>query len=449
MSEESNLNVDEELNDSVDTTETEDTPVVEETPVAEEVSEETSSEDKKESEITHIAVDNRKVKNPNWYNILLVALAVCFLFSCMQSVYIFALSRGRVGTMAYASKTDGKLDTGDTTEETNTTYEFVNDPHFTLEQAASVYDPNKETLTTMEIVDLVSPATVSVFITEVSSGAPLTVSSGSGFIISEEGYIVTNAHVVDSVLERENQAIYVKIPGFGDMIEASIMGTDDQTDIAVIKLNEEGQYPCVTLGDSDLLRVGEMVVAIGNSLGTLDGTVTTGIVSALDREITNNGYMMRLIQTDASINTGNSGGPLINSFGEVIGITNAKMSSAEGLGFAIPISSVRDIIESLITNGHVVGRPYLGIQVQEVASESYYGSIEGVYIVVIDEGGPADNGLFKIGDIIREIDGVVITQSSDIIDVRNAHSVGDELTFVVERDGELIEINLTIGDSSQ
>ncbi len=391
-----------------------------------------------------------KVRNPAWANILLVAFAVCFLFSCVQSVYIFALSTGRAGIKGYTEKTDGKLEVPvSQSEETAITYEFVNDPHFTLEDAASVYDPNKETLSTIEIVDLVSPATVAVFIVGEDDGSEATISSGSGFIISEDGCIVTNSHVIDSVLLEENQKIYVKIPGFERMIEARIMGNDVQTDIAVIKLMEEGNYPCVTLGDSTLLSVGEYVVAIGNSLGTLDGTVTTGIVSALDREISNNGYMMRLIQTDASVNTGNSGGPLINSYGEVVGVVNAKMSSSEGLGFAIPISNVKWIIESLITNGCVVGRPYLGISVAQIASTDYYGAIEGVYIAVIDEGGPADNGEFMIGDIIRAINGVEIHESSDIIDVRNSHSVGDELVFVIEREGRTLEIILVIGDSNQ
>lgn len=388
---------------------------------------------------------------PKAVNLLLVALVFCFLFSCLQSVYIFALSTGRIGNMSYTAKTDGKLElpTAESSEE-ETTYEFVNQPHFSLEEAASVYDPNKTTLSTMEIVDLVSPATVSVFITFTGEKVgESTLSSGSGFIISEDGIVVTNAHVIDSAVEDERQRIYVKVPDIPDMLEARVMGFDIQTDIAVIKIMEENTYPTVTLGDSNLLQVGELVVAIGNPLGTLDGTVTTGVVSALDREVSNNGYMMRLIQTDASVNTGNSGGPLINSFGEVIGVINSKMSSAEGLGFAIPITNVRSVIESLIVNGCVIGRPYLGISVAEISSEDYYGAIDGVCIEVVDEGGPAEIAGFHIGDIIRSIDGVEITHSSDIIDVRNSHEVGEIMHFVVERDGDTFEIDLTIGDSSQ
>ena len=157
---------------------------------------------------------------------------------------------------------------------------------------------------------------------------------------------------------------------------------------------------------------------------------------------------MELIQTDASINTGNSGGPLINSFGEVIGVTNAKIGTGEGLGFAIPISDVDEIIQSIINCGYVANRPYLGVTVGQIASDDYYGAVAGVYVAEVEEGGPAQAAGLRPGDIIRSLDGVAITHSDDIIDVRDLHVPGDEVTVVVERDGREIEFNLVIGDSN-
>ena len=157
---------------------------------------------------------------------------------------------------------------------------------------------------------------------------------------------------------------------------------------------------------------------------------------------------MDLLQTDASINTGNSGGPLINSFGEVIGITNSKITTGEGLGFAIPISEVTDVIQSIINYGYVHGRPYLGVTVGQIASDAYYGAIAGVYVAGVDANGPADKAGMAEGDRIVSIDGVQINESSDIIDVRDNHVPGDTVTVVVDRDGREVELQLTIGDSN-
>ena len=190
------------------------------------------------------------------------------------------------------------------------------------------------------------------------------------------------------------------------------------------------------------------MVAIGNPLGKLSGTVTVGVVSALERTVNNNGYTMDLIQTDASINSGNSGGPLINSFGEVIGVTNAKISTAEGLGFAIPISDVDEIIQSIINYGYVANRPYLGVVVGQIASDEYYGAVAGVYVSEVEEGSPAQAAGLRPGDIILSMDGVEIIYSDDIIDVRDQHVPGDEITVVVSREGHEVELNLVIGDSN-
>ena len=400
-----------------------------------------------------MAEDNKDIRRDKekryLFPVVAAALIVCFLFSVMQTIYIFALTTGKKGNMTYETEPEPK----ETTTASEISYpDELPEPFFSLEEAASVTDPNKQTLSTVEIASAVGPATVSVYIYEsaanIDMGGNDPVSSGSGFIITEDGYIVTNCHVVDSAKEDPSMGIMVNVPGHDDLIAAEITGTDAQTDIAVLKLQEEGVYPAVILGDSDLLQPGELAVAIGNPLGTLEGTVTVGVISAIGRQLNNNGYLMELIQTDASINSGNSGGPLINSFGEVVGVTNAKMGSAEGLGFAIPINSIKSVIESLINYGMVVGRPYLGVTVMRVEEGSYNGAVAGVYVAEIPEGGPGEAAGLMVGDMIISMDGVEIASSDDIIGVRDSHEVGDEIEIVVLRDGEELTLILTIGDGN-
>ena len=243
-------------------------------------------------------------------------------------------------------------------------------------------------------------------------------------------------------------SVKITVPGYDEEIAADIVGSDERTDIAVLKLRDEHVYNAVTLGDSDLLRTGELAVAIGNPLGTLEGTVTVGVISATGREMNNNGYLMELIQTDASINSGNSGGPLINSFGEVIGVTNAKMSSAEGLGFAIPITPIKSVIESLINYGYVANRPYLGITVTTISEGDYNGAVPGIYVAELDAAGPGTDAGLEVGDRLISMDGVEITGSNDIIGVRDSHAVGDTIEVVVERNGAELSLELTIGDGN-
>ena len=380
--------------------------------------------------------------------ILVAALILCFLFSVTQTIYIFALTTGRTGNMTYVTKPEPK----ETQEVEPSATAELPEPFFSLEEAASVTDPNKPTLSTVEIASLVSPATVSVYIyassEDIDIGDNTAISSGSGFIITEDGYMVTNQHVVDSAAADPEMGVMVNVPGYDELIAAQIVGTDVQTDIAVLKLTGENTYPCVTLGDSDMLQQGELAVAIGNPLGSLEGSVTVGVISAIGRQLNNNGYLMELIQTDASINSGNSGGPLINSFGEVIGVTNAKMGASEGLGFAIPINSIRSVIESLINYGVVVGRPYLGITVNQVREGAYNGAVPGVYIADLPEGGPGELAGLMEGDMLITMDGVEIASSDDIIGVRDSHEVGDEIEVTVLRDGEELTVILTIGDGN-
>ena len=215
-------------------------------------------------------------------------------------------------------------------------------------------------------------------------------------------------------------------------------------------MKSDKKLPCVTLGDSDSLQSGELAIAIGNAMGTFDDTVTVGVISAPSRQIVRNGYHVDIIQTDAAINPGNSGGPLINSFGDVVGITNTKIvtSTSENIGFAIPINSVKTIIESLINYGIVVGRPYLGVSLQYVADDSYFGASGGVFVAEIVKDGPADAAGLAIGDRIVSMDNVEITDTGDIIKVRDSHAVGDMIDVVVERDGKQLTLALKIGDSA-
>ena len=390
-----------------------------------------------------------------WFKVVVALLALSIAYSAVQTVYIYRLNTGLEGLTSYLDRGEDELkgtaDGKPEAEDLSADKDELPEPWFSLEEAASVSDPDKKALTTVEIVDLVSPATLSVHLMgRIAGSEDVEVGAGTGFIITPDGYIVTNKHVVEYA-ENDPDTYYVTVtlPDDAGDVEALIVGTDIQTDIAVLKVDYSEDLPCVTLGSSDSLQTGELVIAIGNALGTLDDTVTVGVVSALDRQIKKDGYTIDVIQTDAAINSGNSGGPLINSFGEVIGITNAKMvkDSSEGLGFAIPIDTVKEIIEDIINYGKVIDRPFLGVSVIKIKDGAYYGVTPGVYAAQMVIGGPADQAGIEIGDLILSFGGVEITETDDIIDVRDAHEVGDELEVVVVRDGKELTLTLVIGDS--
>ena len=275
----------------------------------------------------------------------------------------------------------------------------------------------------------------------------ITQGAGSGVIMSEDGYIITNHHVIENAT-----AIAVRTTD-GQEYSAEIIGSDSQTDLAVLKINATGLSPA-TFGDSDSLEVGDAAIAIGNPLGELGGTVTTGIISALDRQITIGDTTMTLLQTDAAINPGNSGGGLFDASGNLIGIVNAKESSTgvEGLGFAIPINGAIDIINELIENGSVTSRPALNVSLYDYSGQSYYsqGNMEaGCYIVQVVEGGAADQAGLQVNDRIVKFDGQDITSSSEVKAILNEHKIGDTVTMVIERDGKQQEVNITLQSQSQ
>lgn len=270
--------------------------------------------------------------------------------------------------------------------------------------------------------------------------------AGSGFILTDDGYIITNHHVIDN-----SDSITVSLYD-GTTYEAELIGYDASNDIAVLKVEAEGLTP-VVIGDSENLNVGDSVIAIGNPLGELTFSLTSGAVSALDREITlSNSVTMELIQTDCAINSGNSGGALFNLYGEVVGVTNAKYSGSGGgasidnIGFAIPINHVKDIIKSIIENGYIT-KPYIGVSVADVSRETQsYGLPKGAAVRSIAEDGPAGDAGLEESDIITAINGEEIDGSKALVDaVRNA-SVGDELVFTVYRKGETLELKVIVGE---
>ncbi|NLC84187.1 MAG: PDZ domain-containing protein, partial [Ruminococcaceae bacterium] len=269
----------------------------------------------------------------------------------------------------------------------------------------------------------------------------LVEAAGSGFIITADGYVVTNYHVIQN-----SQTISVTLED-GRIMPAVITGSDPRNDIAVLKINGSG-FPTVILGDSSDLETGELAVAIGNALGELSGTVTAGIISALDRQITIDNQSLVLLQTDAAINSGNSGGALINSFGEVIGINTAKNAGdgVEGLGFAIPINTAKPIIESLIQNGYVAGRPKLGIGTRDVSEQeaAYYNMRAGIYVRMVESGSSADRAGIAVGDIIIKADGKDTLTTEALNAAKESHKVGDTMQITLIRNGNEMTVSVVL-----
>ena len=288
----------------------------------------------------------------------------------------------------------------------------------------------------------------SIFYRNMSSTAT---AEGSGVIIREDGYILTNNHIVNtsssSNFYEVGKANKVTVYLYNDetAYDATIVGTDEQTDLAVLKIDKTG-LTAATLGDSDNVKVGEFAMAIGNPLG-MQSSVSSGIISAVNRKVTSDNKTYTLIQTDAAINSGNSGGALVNSNGEVIGINTLKMSGSgiEGMGFAIPINSTKTIYEQLIQYNKVK-RPYIGISGRDLDEETAKANnlVVGVYVISVDEFSSAEKAGIKIGDVITKIDGKEIKTMEELNEVKNSHSIGDEITLTINRSGSEKEFKLTL-----
>ena len=278
--------------------------------------------------------------------------------------------------------------------------------------------------------------------------------TGSGIIISEDGYILTNNHVVSS---SESEAYYqvseatkITVKLFDDETEyeAKIVGTDEETDLAVIKIDKTGLTKA-EFADSDSIKVGEFAMAVGSPLG-LQSSITCGVVSAVNREVTDSdGKTYTLIQTDAAINAGNSGGALVNSEGKVIGVNTLKLTGedVEGMGFAIPINSTTDITSQLIQYSKV-RRPYIGITGMDLDAQTAKANnlVEGIYIKDVETFSAAEKGGLKIGDVIIEADGKSVKTMDELNEIKNSHNIGDEMKFKVNRDGEEKELTITLGE---
>ena len=288
------------------------------------------------------------------------------------------------------------------------------------------------------------------------SSSSTATASGSGIIISDDGYILTNNHVVSSSTSESNSYYQITDAGkvtvtlFGDETEyeAKIVGQDEQTDLAVIKIEKTGLTKA-EFTDSDSVKVGEFAMAVGNPVN-MDSTVTTGIVSAVNRKITDSdGKTYTCIQTDAAINSGNSGGALVNSEGKVIGINTLKLSGTgiEGIGFAIPINSTTDITSQLIQYSKVK-RPFIGISGIDLNAETAktYNLVEGVYVKSVEDFSAAEKAGLKAGDVIIEVEGKSIKTMNELNEVKNSHKIGDELKLKINRNGTEKEITLTLGE---
>lgn len=323
----------------------------------------------------------------------------------------------------------------------------VNIPHGenTGEVTVEISPITGKELTLQEIYEKVSPAVVG--ITCYYDGEKY--SWGTGVVFRADGYVITNTHV----LEGADAAMVIFADG--RELEAVLLGSDDASDIAVLKVEGE-DLPFADFGNSDQLKVGDEAIAIGNPLGEdYAGTMTNGIISAINRNITYNGHTMTLLQTNAALNEGNSGGPLINSRGQVIGITNMKIMSSyyttvEGIGFAIPSTVVKEIADQLIAGGVVLGEPTIGIVAGSVSSQAMetYGLPAGVYVTEVNDGSDAKEKGLQEGDIILEVNDIPVTSVAEVNLIKEDLAVGDELKLKVYREGDTFEVTIELVDKS-
>ena len=274
--------------------------------------------------------------------------------------------------------------------------------------------------------------------------------SGSGFVVSEDGYILTNYHVIEDAYTGGYE---IKVMFYnGDAYTATVVGTEPDNDIAVLKIDADGLTPA-ELGDSDSMLVGETVYAVGNPLGELSYTMTDGIVSALDREIaTDDKSVINMFQISAAVNAGNSGGPVYNSEGQVIGITTAKYGDVgvEGLGFAIPINDAIEIANQLIQNGYVSGKPYMGLSAYDVSNSAvyYYNMVAGAYVVSIEDGSCAEKAGIQVGDIITAIGDTKVESVEDLKAAVKAYSAGDTAEITLYRSGDYKTVELVFDEKA-
>ena len=348
-----------------------------------------------------------------------------------------------VGNMAFGGNANSDSGASASTSDSAPTLQINSKPTSDSSNSSDNYD-TADGMAGEDIYKKVNPSVVSV-ISTTSEGT----GSGSGVIMSKDGYIITNNHVVDGA-----QSVSVQLSD-GTSLDAEIIGTDEQTDLAVIKVTPTSDLTAAEFGDSDELEPGEYAYAIGSPGGVqFANTITGGRISAINRDLTVNDRVMTLIQTDASINNGNSGGALINKYGQVVGITSAKLSgnafgsaTVESMGFAIPINTAKDIVDELIQNGYVSGRPSIGITGQNV--ESADGKVSGVQVYSIDSRAKAAGEGLQVGDVITAVDGTPTPDMDKVNELKQDKKAGDKLTLSVYRisTGKTLNITITLTDS--
>lgn len=348
-----------------------------------------------------------------------------------------------VGYMAFGGNANSDSGASASTSDSAPTLQINSKPESDSSNSSDNYD-TADGMAGEDIYKKVNPSVVSVISTTAEGTG-----SGSGVIMSKDGYIITNNHVVDGA-----QSVSVQLSD-GTSLDAEIIGTDEQTDLAVIKVTPTSDLTAAEFGDSDELEPGEYAYAIGSPGGVqFANTITGGRISAINRDLTVNDRVMTLIQTDASINNGNSGGALINKYGQVVGITSAKLSgnafgsaTVEGMGFAIPINTAKDIVDELIQNGYVSGRPSIGITGQNV--ESADGKVSGVQVYSIDSRAKAASEGLQVGDVITAVDGTPTPDMDKVNELKQDKKAGDKLTLSVYRisTGKTLNITITLTDS--
>lgn len=394
------------------------------------------------------------------------------LICCMLAAVLLGAALGGLFTMQYVDKSVSAALSAGTAQAVQAAEEEAEGTAETapaLQQSTAAGSGFMPAVSKAQIIELCAPTVVGIDVAIETQayggwygfggqqGTQETTGSGSGIVLTSDGYIVTCAHVVEGAT-RINVIL-------NDDTEhaATVVGTDARNDLAMLKIEATGLTPA-TLGDSDMLTVGEEVIAIGNPLGELRGTATSGIISAANREVTVDQKNMTLLQTDAAISPGNSGGGLFNASGSLIGIVNAKASGndAEGLGFAIPVNSVKQIISDLMVHGYVRGRAYLGVYTQDVTLQSenngwgssqYFGSFFGggqrcVQVAQVVAGSAAETAGIKIGDLILAVDETEIASNDTLSEVIAAYNAGDTAMLTIQRDGIQSQLSVTFGEYS-
>lgn len=385
-----------------------------------------------------------KVRDKMKKRVVMSRKAIALLMAgCMAISCAFGLGGAYVGNQLWGSGSTGVFQ-ADSTEEDAAAGD-VSTTGYNLQNATG------SNMTIQEITKAAQKSVVEIKTEGAVSDSWMqqyvTEGAGSGVIISKDGYIMTNNHVIANA----NKITVTTIDKHS--YEASVVGTDENNDVAVIKVKATGLTPAV-YGNSDQLSVGDLAVAIGNPLGELGGTVTAGIISATDRELVIDGRTMKLLQTDSSINPGNSGGGLFNGDGQLIGLVVAKSSGSdvEGLGFAIPVNTAASVAQQLMDKGYVSGQPWTGMTYTEGSSalDFIFGDgASGTVLVYSVDTKTAQKAGFKPGDVVQSVDDHEITSIEDLTSVITAHKVGDELTFVVVRDGETLKLKLTLQEKTK